>query len=160
MFLLHQTDKQLINKIITDGYLRPASVTKQRNQNPYNVNLPYIFFSCCKKKDFNKLFPYTFVFESNILDAHTFYTNTSHVAGKTASTVTISKNDSSRNKHLDKLLKNSRVNKYFMIFQEIFIKYKVPINKAKYLILPKNIEKKSLESITKILPSHIKVILK
>ena len=67
IYLLHQTDEEFFNDIIEKKYLLPSSKTKNKNQNPYNINLPYIFMSCCDKKDFTDIFPYSFIFDIDIL---------------------------------------------------------------------------------------------
>ena len=163
IYLFHQTDKYFIYNILETLYILPSNKTKNKNQNPYNVFLPYIFMSCCNKKDFGSLFQYTFIFESNILYNRTFYTNENHSAGNIETSIYYQKNTPLKNINLclTKLLVYSKkqYKKTFFIFQEIFFKKKVSIYDAKYIILPINIENEMLNKIKNILP-YIKIIYK
>lgn len=158
IYLLHQTDIENINNIIDDKYLLPSSITKRKMQNPYNIYSPYIFMSCCNKKDFNNLHTYTLIFDIDILYDRCFYINDHHTGGNIKSSLYIKKH-TPINKIYNELLilllhsKKMLSIKYidiielrkfyyscFVIFQEIFFRKKVDINDAKYIILPKVVD--------------------
>lgn len=161
MFVIHQASAGSIKKIITSKYLKPATLTKQKNQSPYKEHLPAVYFATCNKSDFPTLYPYTFIFGHDILLGKTVYTNNTHVGKVTASTTTLSKLTDRKTllAHTAKLLKDSRVNKLFMIFQELFVKSSVPVSKAKYLVLPGNADKTLTTLVSRQFP-NIKIIYK
>jgi hypothetical protein len=162
IYLLHQTDINYIDDILETKNIYPSSKTKNKKQNPYKINLPYIFMSCCHKNDFNILFPYTFIFEIDILLDRCFYICDRHTAGniKSDNCSYFTKNSPIEdiNNSLQYLYKESKkiVNSFqinlkgvFVVFQEIFFKKKVNLNlnHAKYIILPKNVNINLLNKI-------------
>jgi hypothetical protein len=171
IFLLHQTDIININDIIDNKYLLPSSITERQHQNPYNVYLPYIFMSCCYKKDFKDLFTYTLIFEIDILYDRCFYINDHHACGDIKSSLYFKKYTPFNNiyNELLILLLNSKkipantidfIKKfpfYFVIHQEIFFRKKVDINDAKYIILPKVVDSNLVNKIKNNFP-NLKII--
>jgi hypothetical protein len=53
MLLYHTSDLKSLNTILSDGKLKPASKTKNKSQNPYEFNSPYIFFKTISKTKLN-----------------------------------------------------------------------------------------------------------
>jgi hypothetical protein len=72
IYLFHETDIENLYDIIDNKLLLSSYITKNKNQNPYDIYLPYIFMNCCIKEDFQYLSPYTFIFSSTICHSYTF----------------------------------------------------------------------------------------
>jgi hypothetical protein len=119
LYVFHQSDKRYFKHLLQSGELLPSSKTKFVSQTPVSVNLPYIFFSCCYKRDFPVLHAYTIVYDVDILYNKTFYTNLYHSYGDTSTAKKISHTATPNAiaKHLHTLLKNSRQHRQFMVFQ-------------------------------------------
>lgn len=68
-----------MSSILKSKALLPASKTHNKNQNPYNKDLPYIFFNACPDKHIKHLIASPIlIFPIDILYNKTFYTNTTH----------------------------------------------------------------------------------
>jgi hypothetical protein len=158
MLLTHRTPTASILAALTDGYLRPASETKMRNENPYDVHLPFIFFTACPEDldaiDIN--YAPTLFFDSSALYQHTFYTNHYHSSGIVASTKTYPKHYGHINMILNRLFKHSMSvtrsvtddrSKFGMhvAFQEVFFRGRLSLKSLKYIKLPKNDDKCTLK---------------
>jgi hypothetical protein len=171
IYLFHQTDHEYISNIIDSKFILSSKTTQNKNQNPYDVYLPYIFMSCCIKEDIKYLFPYTFVFSYDILYDRQFYINSRHAAGDIKQSTYFPKNTNKKiiQNELSNLLKLSKhklpdwKEKFkcavFAVFQEIFFRKKVDINDALYIVLPNNVDNKLLLKIKSTLP-HIKILYK
>jgi len=172
IYLFHETDIENLYDIIDNKFLLSSYITKNKNQNPYDIYLPYIFMNCCIKEDFQYLSPYTFIFPSTILYDRTFYTNTCHSVGNINSSNYFRKNTSKTIIYNElsnllteskKVLKNWEKNKYgikfpvFKVYQEIFFRKKISLYNALYIVLPKNIDIKLLDKIKYNLPK-IKIL--
>lgn len=152
MLLYHTSSLEYLNSILSDGKLKPASKTKNKSQNPYEFDSPYVFFNAIPK---TKLHFFTdigkdtasFVFDQKILLNKQFYTNHKHSAGNTK---TSKKHRILSNKALTKVLYALYLHSYRIItkikmqlwilsgFQEVFTRVEPSLNDAKYIILPKN----------------------
>ena len=168
IYLFHQTDYEYIHNIIDSKLLLSSYITKSKNQNPFDIYLPYIFVNCCIKEDFKYLFLYTFIFPYTILYDRTFYIDTCHSAGNINSAKYFSKNTSKIKiyNELSNLLiesknkaKNWKKTKFaaFLLYQEIFFRKKINIFDALYIVVPKYIDIKLLNKIKYNLPK-IKII--
>jgi hypothetical protein len=161
IYIIHQTNEEFMNDILDSKKLLPASKTKNKSQNPYDVDLPYIFMNCCKKSDFKYYYNinFTFIFDTDILHDRTWYTNVNHSAGNLDTSICYNKNTSVRkiNTILTKLYKKSKAEsrKFFVILQEIFFRKSVSLDDAKYIIIPENTTAVLIDKIKKVLPNVI-----
>ena len=164
IYLIHQTEMNNMNDIIEQKKLLPASKTKNKSQNPYDVHLPFIFMNCCKYKDFKYFYNinFTFIFDCDILHNRTFYTNETHSAGNIDTSVYYKKGISIKNINdiLTKLYEKSKTKhkRVFYAFQEIFFKKLLSLEDAKYLIIPKNTDINLIDKIKKRLPNLILIL--
>jgi hypothetical protein len=141
-----------LNTILSDGKLKPASKTKNKSQNLYQFDSPYIFFNTIPKtklKFFIDIGVDTvgFVFDQKILLNRQFYTNKNHSAGntKTSKKHRISSNKELTQKlyalyaHSHRLVTKIKMQLWILsVFQEVFTRVEPFLNEAKYIILPKN----------------------
>ena len=170
IYIFHETNNEYIYDIIDSKFLLSSHITKNKEQNPYNIYLPYIFMNCCIKEDIKLLSSYTFIFSCDILYDRTFYINSYHSAGNIKTSTYFPKN-TNKNKlynSLYNLLENSKnkIKKWekkfpkfavFNTFQEIFFKKKVNLYDALYIILPTNVDIKLINKIKYNLPK-IKIL--
>ena len=168
IYLFHETIYEYIYDIIDSKFLLSSYITKNKEQNPYDIYLPYIFMNCCIKEDIKYLSPYTFIFSYDILYDRTFYINSNHSGGNIKTSTYFPKN-TSKNKLYNELynllieskniLKNYKNKNFpvFKIFQEIFFRKKVNIYDALYIVLPKNVDIKLLNKVKNNLPK-IKIL--
>lgn len=95
MLLSHKTSKKNLYKILQSGYILPASITFQKELNPYDIDLKYIFTSCCPDTinifDLT-LLSYSIFFDANVIYDRVFYTNHHHSAGNISSSKKYPKN--------------------------------------------------------------------
>jgi hypothetical protein len=170
IYLFHETNNEYIYNIIDSKFILSSKTTQNKDQNPYDVYLPYIFMNCCVKEDIKYLSTYTFIFSYDILYERTFYINSSHGAGNLETSTYFPKNTNKKIIHneLYNLLQTSKKKckdwkkfKFaaFSIDQEIFFRKKVDINEALYLVLPNNVDNNLLLKIKSNLP-YIKIIFK
>ena len=155
MFLMHETTKNYYMDIFKSKHLVPASKTTNSNKNPYDEHLPYVYLNFYNKPTrYKYLFPYTFVFPVDLLYDMSFYISWAYVAGDLERSVYYKKNTPPKviNKVLETVLENSqtvakgmqnlRHKKYsyptFTLFQEIFFRKHIPIDKATHFIIPSN----------------------
>lgn len=173
MLIFHQTEKAHIIDLLNSGYILPASKTKKKSQNPYDVHLNKIFFSTMphKKSLLKILYSYTFVFDSSILYNKIWYMNTNHSAGNIKNSTKYDKYENNINRHLQKLWKKSYEiyksigyegisDSAFAVFQEIFFSGKLSLKFCKYLIVENNDSDIDNEiiNIVKTKYPHIKLI--
>jgi hypothetical protein len=180
IYLFHETINEYIYDIIDSKFLLSSHITKNKEQNPYDIYLPYIFMNCCMKEDIKYLIPYTFVFSYDILDNRSFYINYNYSAGDIKTSTYFPKNTSKKkiynslynllekSKNMEKNLKKNWENKYkceifkceiFTTFQEIFFRKKVNLYDALYIVVPKDVDIKLLDKIKNNLP-NIKILYK
>lgn len=155
--IYHQSDCNYFNDIIESGFILPSVKTKNINQSPYGI-LPYIYFSTLPKtvKFQNCLSPCTFVFDSDILKNHVFYTRDMHGG----SNLTTAKKYPKNYKYIDKILydlfkKSYETASYLYgtmrysmsaIFQEIFFKGKISLKYCTHIIVPEEYDIKIIMS--------------
>lgn len=141
MLLTHRTTPENLEKILNDGYIRPATETNIKEQNPYDFNLKYVFFTVADIDATNlPLQGCQLIFEPVILTNHRWYTNTNHLAGISAKTKSYPPKYRNTNSVLSKLYKQSkdigdeikRPSSYWA-FQEVFFIGKVSLRNLKYL---------------------------
>jgi hypothetical protein len=175
MYLFHATEAKYINMIIKDGKLRISAKTLKKNQNPYDIYLPYNFFATIpsRKSFINKIVNITgIIFDISFLLNHVFYTNKNYSAGNLKSSIKYKfDNLKDINNILYKLYKQSTIRlnqhklksteaylKFILItsLQEIFTKVEVPMKYARYIYLNKNNEK--LEKLIKTKYPHIEIL--
>ena len=169
IYLFHETNNEYIYDIINSKFLLSSHITKNKDQNPYDIYLPYIFMNCCVKEDIKYLSSYTLIFPCDILYNRAFYINSNHSAGNIKTSTYFSKNTSKKKIHnsLYNLLEDSKnriknlenIFKFaiFNFFQEIFFRKKVNLYDALYIVLPKNVDIKLLNKIKYNLPK-IKIL--
>jgi hypothetical protein len=143
MLLTHRTTPENLEKILNDGFIRPATETGIKEQNPYEFNLKYVFFTAA---DMNAtkltLQGCQLIFEHSILTNHRWYTNTSHLAGISKNTKSYPPKYRYTNSVLSKLYKQSkdigdeikRPTSYWA-FQEVFFIGRVSLRNLKYLVM-------------------------
>ena len=177
MLLSHQSDGYGLLQILKCGKILPASKTKQKSQNPYDFDLPYVFFNTLpnEQKIIKNLPSNSIVFDSSLLSTRNFYTNVSHRAGDLSSSKKYKKCYRRTNKELIKLYEQSidvahSLNKDFnhtqfpvwTVFQEVFIKGQANLKYATHIIITcTDINKKFIKKVTKIIRAqypHIEII--
>ena len=158
IYLFHETDIENLYDIIDNKFLLSFYITKNKNQNPYDIYLPYIFMNCCIKEDFQYLSPYTFIFSSTICHSAENINSSNYFRKNTSKTI-IYNELSNLLTESKKVLKNWEKNKYavFKVYQEIFFRKKISLYNALYIVLPKNIDIKLLDKIKYNLPK-IKIL--
>ena len=165
MLLYHMSEVAYLNDILADGKLRPASKTKNKSQNPYDLHLSYVFFNAIprtKLSEFVGIGDNTvgFVFDQSTLLNRQFYTNHNHSAGNTESSKKY-KIDNSKEltkvlyalyKRSHKIVKEIKM-KFWILsaFQEVFTRVEPSLNEAKYIVLPKK-NKKLIATINRTYP--------
>lgn len=174
MFLLHYTTYNSVIDILESGFMLPSSETQNRNENPYDRFLPYIYFTTCPKARVKDIQPYAFVFPAKILRDRCFYTNERHSADYFDNSTYYGKDTSMKkiNKALTELYIQStfgeeyfnwdRRDALFTTFQEVLFKKSVSLDDAVFLIVPyymSDVEKKTVDDIKKKYPD-LKTIVK
>ena len=111
MLLCHSTKIETLKNIYNDDKLYPSCITLNKNQNPYDFYLKYLFFYTIPDNEAlikTQNSSLTFYFDSNILANKTFYTNKLHSAGNLES----SKKYEKYNKYINIILKKLFINSY------------------------------------------------
>jgi hypothetical protein len=177
MLLGHITRVDSIQKIITDGYIKPSSKTGRLNQGVgiYEQS-PYVFtFALPNKREIVlSMKEPTIIFDSSYLIDKPFYTNKNHSGGneETSKKYTYSSKEKIDNV-LEKLYNRSKKISdtiarqlhrekgyslefpYFVVFQEVFLLGSMPMDKATSIIIPEgySISKSMKELIKKKYPN-------
>ena len=169
MLLYHLTDLKYMNQILKDGKLKPASKTKNKSQNPYDFNSPYVYFNTFPRTQVNE-FAYPtnsigLIFRSDILLGKVFYINKHHTAGNTKSSekYCVDTKEELR-KPLYKIYKHSlkivqqikQDTRILSVFQEVFTKVEPDLNNLEYIILNSSYVK-IIDKIKKNYP-HVKIV--
>ena len=173
MYIYHNTSREYFINILNDGKLTTGEKTKNENYNIHKNLQKYIYFNITKKKGFKYLFAFTFIFPANILYDYEFYINVMFQNGLINENVVKYKKYT---KYIDVILKilfdyiikflkkdKCSYNPYYIsqLFHELFIKKELSLSKAKYILLPidMDINQKNVfkNKITELYP-HIKII--
>ena len=155
MYIYHNTDIEYFIDILYDGTLRAGEDTKISNMNIHKHLQKYIYFNIMKKKGFKYMLPYTFIFPASVLYDYKFYINTQAQSGwLNKCVITYEKNTEFIDvilmmlfefiiKILNKKKKEfGEYHPYYIsqLYHELFIEKPLSLSKAKYILLPKNID--------------------